>query len=187
MKVEAVHIPDAASDPKHPDHDRWVKEVTLKREVDHAILMGGTLADAERENNRLLARMEAIARHEKPAIVKPRKSRQQRMLDRAVQVREALPKKQGLTWLSSSPCGRCGLCRACFREKRILRISHMATKERDPWALRAMWEISLFLLKINNGAGEFSGMSKADARKRVEAKAEKLCDDSVKRLGAWIR
>lgn len=183
-KVVASTPSDAAAAPSHPDHARWVKETTLKMEVQHAQRAGGTLRDAERENARLLERMEALARNERPAVARPRKSRQQRMLDRAVEVREALPRPAGLTWLSSSPCGRCGVCRACRREKRILQVSNLA-KQRDPWALKAMWGISLVLLRANAKTGEFRGKGKVDINRIVTAEAERLCDDSIKRLGQW--
>lgn len=178
MKVAAVTPVDAAADPKHADHDRWVKERTLAMEVAHAQRMGGTFRDAEAENARLLQRMEALARNEKPTIAKPRRSRQERMLERAVEVREALPRPKTLTWLGSSPCGRCGTCRACMRERRVLAISHLATQQRDPWAMSSMWKISLLLLKLTG---------RADAAKRATVAAEKLCDESVKRMGAWLR
>jgi hypothetical protein len=187
VKVTAVTPVADASSPSHSDHDRWVKEQTLAMEVAHAQRVGGTLRDAEAENIRLLQRMEALARLEKPAICKPRKSRGQRMLERAVEVREALPKPKTLTWLGSSPCGRCGVCRACMRERRILAISHMATQQKDPWALKSMWSIALFMYKISSGTGEFRGVTKSDARRRVESTAEKLCDDSIQRLGPWLR
>lgn len=187
MKVSAVTPVDAASDPKHPDHARWVKETTLAMEIAHAQRMGGTFRDAEAENARLLIRMEALARNEKPTIAKPRKSRQQRMLERAVEVKAALPRPPALTWLGSSPCGRCGLCRACLREKRILAISHMATRERDPWAIKSMWGITLLLLRAKGATGEFRGANKTKAHQLVVSAAEKLCDDSVKRMGAWVR
>jgi hypothetical protein len=187
VKVTAVTPVDSASDPSHPDHARWVKEQTLAMEVAHAQRMGGTLRDAEAENNRLLIRMEALARNEKPVIAKPKRSRQERMLERAVEVRAALPQPATLTWLGSSPCGRCGLCRACLREKRILAIGHLATKERDPWAMMSMWNITLLLLRAKGAVGEFRGATKAKAHKIVVTAAEKLCDDSVARLGAWAR
>lgn len=189
MKVSAVTPVDAASDPKHPDHARWVKETTLAMEVAHAQRMGGTLRDAEAENARLLIRMEALARNERPAISKPkpRRSRQERMLERAVEVKAALPQPKTLTWLGSSPCGRCGLCRACLREKRILAIGHLATKDRDPWAMSSMWNITLLLLRAKGATGEFRGVSKAKAQSLVVAAAENLCDASVKRMGAWLR
>lgn len=187
MKVSAVTPTADASSPSHPDHDRWVKEKTLAMEVAHAQVLGGSLRDAETENIRLLARMDALARAERPSVTPPRKSRRQRFLERAVEVREALPRPATLTWLGSSPCGRCGTCRACLRERRILAISHMATKERDPWALKSMWSIALFMFKISSNAGEFRGLTKSDARRRVEVAAEKLCDESVAKLGAWHR
>jgi hypothetical protein len=186
--VTAVTAPDSASDPAHPDHDRWVKQYTLAMEMEHAKLIGGTARDAEIENLRLLTRMENIARAARPrAPNAPRKSRQQRALERAVKVREAMPSRDpGLLWLKSSPCGRCGVCRACMRERRILAISQLV-KQRDEWALAVMWRLSLFMLKANGGAGEFAGLSKSDINRRVTAEAERVCDESVKRMGAWVR
>lgn len=157
-------------------------------EVDHAKVVGLGLREAEAENARLLERMEAMAREAKPSAskpTKPRKSRQQRMLERAVEVRDALPKRKEMTWLTSSPCGRCGACVPCKREKRILAISQKATQEKDPWALRSMWSIFLFMNRINGGAGEFRGLSKADINRRVTAEAERVCDESVKFFGEW--
>lgn len=186
MKVAAVTPGEAASDPLHPDHDRWVKETTLKMEIEHAQRVGGTLRDAEDENARLLARMDALAREARPVHQRsvPRKSRAQRALDRAVSVKHALPKPN--MWLASSPCGRCGACRGCKREKRVLAISQLATKQKDAWALQSMWGITLTLLRVNSASGEFKGVSKADAQKRLVAAVEKVCDESVKRLGAWL-
>jgi hypothetical protein len=186
VRIAQVSAPDAAADPKHPDHDRWVKEQTLAIEVAHAQRIGKSFRDAETENNRLLQRMEALARAEKPkAAPKPRKSRQQRMLERAVEVREALPVKPAFTWLNSSPCGRCGLCRACRREKRILAISHRATKQREPWALQAMWGITLVILRWKGRTGEFRGLNKTDADRRITAEAERICDESARHMGRW--
>jgi hypothetical protein len=186
VKVAAVSVPDAASAPTHPEHDRWVKERTLAMEVEHAQRMGGTFRDAEVENARMLQRMEALARAEKPAVRPPRRSRRQRMLERAVEVREAMPAAPAFTWLSSSPCGRCGVCRACKREKRILAISQRAIQQRDPWALKSMWSISLMLLRWKGKTGEFRGLNKVDADRVITAAAEKLCDESVKQMGRWI-
>jgi hypothetical protein len=41
--VKAVTPSAAAASPSHPDHARWVKERTLKQEIEHATLIGGTL------------------------------------------------------------------------------------------------------------------------------------------------
>ena len=186
MKVSAVSVPDAASDPKHPDHDRWVKETTLAMEVRHAQLMGGTLRDAEAENARLLVRMEALAREAKPAIAKPRKSRQERALDRAVTVKAALPRKE-LTLQQLSPCGRCGVCRACMRERRIVAITAKAKSERDGWAIQTMWKMAMLLWQAQAKAGPFLGKTKRDANRIITAAAEKVCDESVHHgFGRWL-
>jgi hypothetical protein len=62
VKIHAVTPTDAASDPLHPDHDRWVKERTLAMEVAHAQRMGLGLRHAETENAYWLQRAEAKAR-----------------------------------------------------------------------------------------------------------------------------
>lgn len=189
MKVTGVTPTDAASDPLHPDHDRWVKERTLAIEVAHAERTGGTLRDAERENARMLIRMEALARSEKiKTQPDPHKSRRQRFLERAVEVREALPKRDpGVTWLKSSPCGRCGVCRPCMRERRILALGRMATQQKEPQALALMWDMFAYLARSATKAGEFRDKSESDINRMVTAKAEAICDQSVRWLGAWIR
>lgn len=89
MKITAVTPSDAASDPKHPDHDRWVKETTLKIEVEHAKRLGLSFRDAETENAYWLQRAEAKAR-EKPGAVpvsktqRKRKTRDERLAERPV-------------------------------------------------------------------------------------------------------
>ena len=186
MKVSAVHVPDAASDPAHPDHDRWVKETTLAMEVRHAQFVGGTLRDAEAENARLLIRMEALARESGTPVVKPRKSRQERALDRAVTVKAALPRPE-LTLQKKSPCGRCGVCRACMRERRIVAIAAKAKNERDGWAIQTGWKIAMMLWSAQAGTGEFKGKSAEDVNRIVTAVAEKVCDESVSHgFGKWI-
>lgn len=180
MKVTAVTAPDAASDPKHPDHDRWVKETTLAMEVRHAQIMGGTFRDAEAENIRLLERAEALARNAKPAAAKPRADRKQRIADRGVTARHAAP---AVHISKLSPCGRCGVCRNCKREKRVYLI--IQNRKTDKLCASLADEMFLSALRINAGMGEFRFMGKAERDRAITVKAESVCDRSVKRFGAW--
>lgn len=180
MKVTAVTPVDAASDPRHPDHDRWVKETTLAMEVAHAQRVGGTLRDAEAENARLLARMEALARNEKPAAPVKRVDRETRAAERGVTARHAAPE---IHISKLSPCGRCGTCVACKREKRVcLIIQHQRT---DKTCEALAGEMFLTALRANAALGEFKFMSKRERDRAIVIKAESVCDRSVKRFGAW--
>lgn len=191
-EVSAITPVAAAASPSHPDHDRWVKEKTLKMEVEHAKVTGGTLRDAETENNRLLERMDALARTEKaPAaprkpepsrIVKPRKSREQRMLERAVTINKARPV---IDARKLSPCGRCGTCRGCMRERRIFAII-LKSKEGDRTMLKLAYEMAQTAISAVGGSGRFAHMTPEQANRVVQRKAEDICDRSVRWLGPWM-
>lgn len=183
-KVVAISAPDAASDPLHPDHDRWVKDRTLKMEVDHQMLIGGTIRAAEVENQRMLNRSEQLAKAAKAKPAKappPRKPRDQRLHERAVKISQAMPRA---SWKETSPCGRCGLCRGCKREKRIFAIGKLVKQE--PWAFTEMMRLVLTLNKINAGAGEYRGVKPSDAQRKLVHETESICDRSVKFMGRWI-
>lgn len=189
MKVTAVTPADNASDPKHPDHDRWVKETTLKMEVEHAKRVGLPLRVAEAENLRLLERSEQIAKSQKPATKKkpaavtadmPRKGHRQRVLERGVTVKKAGPE---ISLLKLSPCGRCGTCRNCMRERRVLLI---VQKRKDDAFLGALAN-RLFIAGLHASArvGKFKGLSKRDVDRALTVQAESACDASVRLLGNW--
>lgn len=186
MRIVPVTPGEDASSPAHPDHARWVKETTLAIEVRHAQAIGGTFRDAESENNRLLERMEALARIEKPKPSKPtgpRKSREQRALDRAVSVKRALPEVKPSAKMP--PCKFCGGCLHCRRLIRMQAIRNKALQEKDPWATTVMWRTALLLLRANAAAGEFVGKTKAEIDRMVTQSAESICDESVKVMGGW--
>jgi hypothetical protein len=178
VKVVAVTPSASASDPKHPDHDRWVKEKTIAMEVAHAERIGATLRDAEAENARLLARAEQLAKRTAP-IAAPRKPREKRLQDRGVTVRA--PKEISL--LKLSPCGRCGTCRNCMRERRVLLI---VQKRKDGGALGALASrlknvTDQFIMRV----GTFKDLSKGDRDRALTAAVEEICNLSFPHLGDW--
>lgn len=181
MSVTAVTPSDAASDPKHPDHDRWVKEHTFAREVAHAQRIGATLRDAETENARLLARAEQLAQRPTPAPVAPRKPREERLQERGVTV--TAPKKISL--LKQSPCGRCGTCRNCMRERRALLI---VQKRKDGGPVGALaGRIKSITDQFIMRVGVFRDLSKADRDRALTAVVEEICNLSTPHLGEWHR
>lgn len=196
MNVTTVAVSDLASDPSHPDHDRWVKETTLKMEVEQAKRAGLPLSFAEANNRRLLERAERIAKDKPNALTKKtsqqkrteeeerqvRKSRLQRLQERAVTIKAAQPL---VSPLKLSPCGRCGTCRPCMRERRVLKIIEKS-REGDLVMLNLAWQMTATAVDANGGAGRFAGMNKEDRDRIVAAKAESICDQSVRWLGKWI-
>lgn len=194
MKITPVTIDSAASDASHPDHDRWVKETTLAMEVEQAKRLGLPLSVAERENQRLLERAERIAKDSPQKLAKKknapgtqvdmeeRKSRLQRLQERAVTIRAAQPT---VSPLKLSPCGRCGTCRACMRERRVLLIIEKS-RQGDRIMLNLAWQMTATAIDAHGGAGRFAGMSKADCDRIVAQKAEDICNRSERWLGKWI-
>ena len=178
MKVTAVTPTDAASDPNHPDHDRWVKETTLKIEVEHAQRVGKTLRDAEAENAHWLQRAEARARDAKVAVPTkpsaPRRSRDERLAERGVTVTAPAVRE-----LKPSPCGRCGLCRNCMRERRVLLI--MQKRKEHPFFAG----LADTLIRASLRIGRFATLRGRDYERAVVAVCEQACDASVARLGEW--
>jgi hypothetical protein len=177
VKVAAVTPVDAARDPAHPDHDRWVKETTLKMEVDHAKAVGLPLRHAEAENLRLLERSERIASDSKPVAEPRRKPARERIADKGVTVRAAKPE---ISILKMSPCGRCGTCRNCMRERRVLLIMQ---KRKDD---KFLAQIAAGLVCAAMRMGKYANLSKRDYDRAVAATAEAACEASIPRLGKWI-
>lgn len=189
MKVTAVTPTDAASDPLHPDHDRWVKETTLAVEVAHAQRVGKTFRDAEAENAYWLNRAEAKAREAKPvpaAKPRPRKDREQRAQARGVAVR---PGKIGPepTLRQLSPCGRCGVCRACRRERRIYQLAISYKQTRDEKIKRTLDGLFFLSMQARDLTGPFHGMSRTDAERVLVRKLEDICDSTIPSMGEWTR
>lgn len=182
MKVTGVTTPDAAADVLHPDHPRWVKERTLAMEVAHAQRTGGTLRDAEAENARLLARMEALARAEKPAPqALERASREERHRERGVFTRPVTPRLPGS---ELSPCGRCGTCRRCKREKRVYAMI-LKARAGDKRFEAAVKRLGLLAIAAQNGIGMFAAMTPADADRYITRRTEDICDSTIPTLGQW--
>jgi hypothetical protein len=189
VKITAVTPTDAAADPLHPDHDRWVKERTLAMEVAHAQRMGLSLRHAETENAYWLQRAEAKAREStSPAVASPsakkRKTRAERLAERPVVVKAAKPERKR-TLKDLSPCGRCGLCRACKREKRIYALAIKARNERDPKLMELIKLLWLETMQASSRTGKFQGMSTRDANRIIARRLEDICDSTIPAMGEW--
>lgn len=187
MKVAAVTPSEDASNPSHPDHDRWVKEKTLKMEVDHANALGLPLRYAETENLRLLERSERIA-NDKPKGLSKKKhapgtnaGHGERQKKRGVTVRAAKPIVPGM---KLSPCGRCGTCVRCKREKRVFAMS-LKAREGDHKFTVILWRLAMYAQQAQDGTGPFVGTNPADANRMVIRKLEEVCDATVPTMGPW--
>lgn len=190
MKVSAVTPVDAASDPQHPDHDRWVKETTLAMEVEHARRLGRSVRDAEIENAHWLQRSEEIAREAKAptAPAKPglrkRLTREERLAQSPVT--RTVAKGPGRTWKNTSPCGRCGVCRGCKREKRIYAIALAARRDGDKAYSEALNQLWLHSMAVEGRTGPYAGMTKRDANRILVRRMEDLCDSTTLQMGPWL-
>lgn len=192
MKVSAVTPSAAASDPLHPDHDRWVKETTLAMEVEHAKRLGLGLRTAENENAHWLKRSEALAREGKPEQVpsknqrKPgRKTREERLAERPVE-RKFVRAKSLVTGAQLSPCGRCGTCRRCMRERRVYAMS-LKAKEGDLKFIPILWRLGMHAMAARDRTGKYAGMSVRDANRALIRLVEDVCDATVMQMGPWLR
>lgn len=186
MKVSVVTIPDAASDPAHPDHDRWVKDKTLKMEIDHAQAIGLSARDAEVENLRLLNRAERLANDKPQKLTKKQPpgtnvGSAARKKKRGVFVREASPLVSGA---KLSPCGRCGTCLRCKREKRVFAMS-LKAREGDRRFALILWQLAMYAQQAQDGTGRFAGVNPRDANRMVISKLEEVCDGTIPFMGQW--
>lgn len=181
MKVTAVTPTDAAADPAHPDHDRWVKETTLKVEVEHAKRIGRSFRDAETENAYWLQRAEAKAREAKSVLSHaPRKPRQQRLAERGVTIG---PPRKEISILKLSPCGRCGTCQNCMRERRVLSI--MQKRKDDAFIAGLATRLVAAAFAHSTHSGKFFELSKQDADRMLTGLVEEVCNQSVPKMGDW--
>lgn len=175
MKVTAVTPAATASDPNHPDHERWVKEHTLKMEVEHAQAVGLSLRDAEAENVRMLERSAQIAK------AKPQKPKnvghQERKAHRGVTTRSVSAKEE-------KPKGcKCGLCNACKRAQRISLIMQMGRQNSVLGDLAK--KLMVVSLQASSGTGQFLGLNKRDCARALHTYVDAACDASVPVLGRW--
>lgn len=189
MNIKAVTPSASAASPSHPDHARWVKEVTLAQEVAHAQSLGLSSRHAEAENMRQLERLANRKR-------KPRKPKAPKKIDTAEQLA-----KQGVTQRVAPvkklpPVPPCKLCGQCLRCKRELRMSQIMTKARqqDPKALSLVQELVAIGFAANarrdyrDAIGRelpFSRLKGHDYNRAVTAGAEWVCDRSVSFMGQW--
>lgn len=193
MSVKSVTPTDAASNPSHPDHARWVKERTLAMEVKHAEAMGASLRDAEDTNRRLLERLDQ-RRSAKPRTAKPQRKPNlgdvtKRELADANVTRRPVKARAPLT----PPCKFCGVCRDC---KLVRRTQAIMAKARvgDPSLLPLVLEmVGLELAQqqrtnYRDALGReypFARLNKRDANRAKLAGFESVCDRSVSLMGAW--
>lgn len=189
MKVTAVTPVAAASNPAHPDHDRWVKEVTLKQEIDHARSLGLSLRHAETENSRQLERLANRKRRPKAAKKPKRIDSPEQLAKEGVTVRPA-PKRK------APALPPCKLCRVCVWCKRAIRVSMIGVKARqqDLKACALQDELNAIMIAAigrrdyRDALGRelpFSRIVGADVDKAVTMGIEWVCDRSTPFMGDW--
>lgn len=189
MKITAVTPSAAASNPSHPDHARWVKEQTLKLEIDNARARGLSFRDAETENTRQLERL-ANRKRRPPA---PKKAKRidtpEQLAKEGVTVRPA-PKRK------APPMPPCKLCRVCVWCKRAIRVSMIGVKARqqDLRALSLQNELNAIVFAASSRRDyrdalgrelPFSRITGIDVDKAVTQGIEWVCDRSIPFMGQW--
>lgn len=192
MSVKAVTPSDAARNPKHPEHARWVKEQTLKREIEHANMLGLSSRAAEDANSANLIRLDARRRLAKPQA--PKKPQQPQVTHeelRASGVTKKAPKVRPQPKVP--PCKYCGACIKCRRELRVRAIMALA-RQGDTRALALTNELVALVFaqqkrKIyRDHIGRELPFSDLQGRDRIRANnagIEAVCDRSVSFLGEW--
>lgn len=185
MKITAVTPVAAAANPAHPDHARWVKEQTLKIEMQGA----RSLRAAEAENTRQLERL--AQRKRKPKKPKaPRKDWTPELLAKeGVTVRKAPVRK-------APPMPPCKLCRQCVWCKRAIRVSMIGVKARqqDLRAQALQDELTAIMIAAMSRKDyrdalarelPFSRITGRDVDKAVTMGIEWVCDRSAAFMGQW--
>lgn len=195
MTVRAVTPHDGARHPSHPDHARWVKEQTIKREIEHARSTGGTLRDAEAANARSLERLDNRKRIKKPRAKPKKRETAKREVTSADLLAAGVTKKIAPVQAApASPCNWCGLCRRCKREAR-LRVIMTKAREGDPLALSLVWELTAMGFAAQkrtdyrdslNRELPFSRLRGHDRNRAITLGAEWVCERSTPILGAWF-
>lgn len=192
MTVKANTPTAAAANPAHPDHARWVKEQTLRREVEHAKTLGLSTRDAETANIRNLERLAARKRERRFAAPKkpqPKPQPDKQTLSESGVVKRIAPAKA----LPVSPCGHCGVCHNCRRERRMSLILDKARKG-DTKLLALAWEITGLVMacQARNRYQDLTGarydFHELTPRNRIRARnagIDAACDRSVPLLGNW--
>lgn len=189
MKITAVTPGAAASNPSHPDHARWVKEHTLKQEIEQAKAAGGSTRDAETANIRALERLAGRKRKPK-APKKPRKDwTPEQLAKEGVTIRPA-PKRK------APQMPPCKLCRVCVWCRRAIRVSMIGVKARQQDLKARVLQDELCAIMIAAVARKdykdalgrelpFSRITGHDVDKAVTMGIEWVCDRSVTFMGQW--
>jgi hypothetical protein len=200
MTIAAAKPSPAAASPKHPEHARWVKDQTLKIEVDHARAMGGTYRDAEVANERSLARLAGRRRDRARPDPVPRKAppsaaeRQAKRAAEGVTFQPVAP----VTLIPAPKCKACGRCIRCRREERTKLILQKG-REGDPamqWLALNFVAILFGLQKrtdtkiapTRRSRGREVPFSRMRHQQRINAfldAAAAICDWSARMLGSW--
>jgi len=178
VKVTPISVPDSASDPAHPDHERWVKDRTLKMEIEHAKAVGLSLRDAEVENRRLLERTEQIAK-----AAQQQTSKKRNVGNAERQARRGVTKRAVADIGDVQARCSCGRCIGCMRSKRIMLI--MQRGREDSTIGEIAKKLMVVSLQASAGKGPFLGLDRKDRERALHAYVDAACDASVRLLGAW--
>lgn len=194
MSVKANTPSDAAKAPSHPDHSRWVKDITLKRETEHAILNGGTSRDAETINLANLERLDGRKRYAKPKKPKKKADAARREVTHADLIAAGVTKKPAtIRKVEARACNFCGLCMRCRRELRVSQIMAKA-REGDKRAHALTMELVAVMfaaqrrVDYKDGLGRelpFSRLRGFERDRAATAGVENACDRSVSFMGEW--
>lgn len=190
MSVRAVTPSVAAAAPSHPDHARWVKDQTLRREIEFAKVNGGSVRAAEILNAQNLERLSN--RKRKPRV----KKRPAPPEPTSEQLAVAGVTKKIATARKLPPMSPCNLCRQCLRCKRELRMSQIASKAKqmDSKAVNLAMELSAIVIAAarrkdyKDAIGRelpFSRLVGHDVDRAVTSGCEWVCDRSTSFMGQW--
>lgn len=189
MRVVAVTPSAAASDPSHPDHARWVKDKTLKMEIEQARSIGQSVRDAETSNMRHLERLSNRKQKPKKPKAPKRIETPEQLAATGVTVRKAPARK-------APPLPPCKLCRTCLWCKRAIRVSMIGIKSRqqDLKARALQDELTAIMMAAigrrdyKDALGRelpFSRIVGKDVDKAVTQGIEWVCDRSASFMGQW--
>lgn len=194
MSVKAVTPSDAAKSPAHPDHSRWVKDITLKREVEHATMTGGSSRDAETANLANLERLDGRKRHAKPQKPKKKVDAAKREVTHADLIAAGVTKKPAtIRKVEARACNFCGLCKRCRRELRVSQIMAKA-REGDRRAHRLTMELVAVMFAAQRRVDykdeigrelPFSRLHGLARDRAATAGVENVCDRSTSFMGEW--
>lgn len=180
----------AASAPSHPDHARWVKDITLKRESENA----ASARQAETNNLANLLRLDARRRMNKPKAKKPKQKSVDREITHADLIKAGVTKKAPkIRPVPKSPCGFCGTCQRCRREARASAIFGKA-RQGDQRAHHLALEMVAIMFAAQQRKDyrdhigrelPFSRLLGHDRAKAVTSGVEAVCDRSTSFMGEW--